>query len=104
MTRAEPGRTLAHDPDALDEAKILLAKFPDVTADEQCRIGRFLRAGAPIDIGILSSDAELWKSAENFRRNHPEHFRVSARVYAAWVAAILLIGIALVVIKDIGLH
>jgi len=95
-------RTLAHDPDALSDAQALLARYPDVSSEERDRLGRFLRKGAPIDIGLLSSNTPLWRIAERFKRDHTNYFRLGASVYAGWVAAVVGIALVLLLIKDIG--
>lgn len=67
----QPRRPIAHDVQILSDAECLLARYPDINAEERDRVGRFLRSGAPIDIGLLSSNAELWRKAERFKVEHP---------------------------------
>ena len=104
MKGSHSQRTIANDPDALSEAQDLLARYPDVSSEERDRLGRFLRRGAPIDIGLLSSNTRLWRIAERFKLEHPHYFRLGARVYAGWVAAVVGITLVLVLIKDMGVH
>ena len=104
MQGSDSRRSIAHDLDALIDAEALLAKYPNVSADEHERIGRFLSKGAPIDIGLLSSNAGLWKTAERFRLEHPRYFRLGMGVYAGWVAALIGIAAGLILIKDMGLN
>jgi hypothetical protein len=101
---SESRRSIAHDPDALSDAEALLAKYPDVSADEHDRIGRFLRKGAPIDIGLLSSNGELWETAERFRLEHPRYFKLGGGVYAGWAVALIGIVGGLILIQDLGLN
>jgi hypothetical protein len=100
----EPRLTIANDPDALGEVETLLARYPDVSEAERDRIGGFLRKGAAIDIGLLSSNARLWHKAERFRADNPVYFRLGARFYLFWALAIAAIVGTLVLIKDIGLN
>ena len=104
MKGSQSQRTLAHDPDALSDAQALLARYPEVTPDERDRLGHFLRRGAPIDIGLLSSNTPLWRIVEQFKRDHPHYFRLGTGVYAGWIAAVVGIALVLILIKDIGLH
>ena len=104
MKASDPRRAIAHDLNALGEAERLLCRYPNVGDEERDRLARFLRHGAPIDIGLLSSNPQLWGAAERFKADHPSYFRLGARVYAGWAAAIAALAIALIFIKDIGLN
>ena len=95
---------LAHDAQALAEVEQLLEQYPEVSEEERGRVGRFLRSGAPIDIGLLSSNPRLWNKAEGFRAENKQYFSTARGVYIGWAAAILGIFMVLLLMKDIGLN
>ena len=103
MTKQQSRRAIARDFDALSDAEALLQKYPDVTATERDRIGHFLRRGSPIDIGLLSSSPDAWRAAETFKADHPGYFKFGAGVYVGWLVALVLLGVGLAAIKDMGL-
>lgn len=103
LNDAGPRQALAHDPEALAEAERLLLRYPDISSAEHKRLGRFLRSGAPIDIGLLSSKPELWFIAERFKAENPAYFRIGRAVFAGWAVAVTAIIGALILIKDIGI-
>lgn len=104
MTGSQSRRSIALDPDALGDAETLLERYPDVSSSERDRVAHFLRRGAPIDIGLLSSNAELWATAERFKRDNPHYFKVGVRVYIGWAGALTAIIGTLVLIKDAGVN
>lgn len=104
MKGQESRRSLAHDPGVLADAEDILTRYPEVSSEERARIGHFLSRGAPIDVGLLSSNAELWRRAERFKGDHPEYFKIGKGVYAGWIAAVIGIMLVLVLIKDMGVH
>ena len=102
MKGQEPRRSLAHDHGVLADAEEILRRYPDISSEERDRLGHFLSRGAPIDIGLMSSNKDLWRSAERFKGDHPEYFKISRAVYAGWAAAIIGVMLVLVLIKDMG--
>jgi hypothetical protein len=76
MSRTKSRQALAMNADGLASAERLLLQYPDVTDNERDEIGAFLKGAAPIDIGLLSSNAEAWQNAERFKRDHPRYFAV----------------------------
>ena len=104
MSLSQSRAAIAHDPDSLADVSALLERYPEVSVDERDRIGRFLRSGAPIDIGLLSSNAGLWRTADRFKFEHPHYFKVGAGVYAGWAAAVAALVGTLVLIKDAGMN
>lgn len=95
---------LAHDPQALADVEHLLERYPDISEQGRDRIGRFLRSGAPMDIGLLSSNSKLWKNAEAFRAENAQYFSTGRGIYVGWAAAALGIAVVLLLMKDIGLN
>lgn len=104
MKRPDSRRALSDDFDTLVDAEILLGRYPEVSQAERDRIGHFLRHGSPLDIGLLSSNAQAWKAAETFKLENPRYFASGFGVYAGWAVAIFGIGATLVLIKDMGLN
>ena len=103
MKVSNTGTAIAHDPEALHDAEGLLGRYPEIDESERDRLAEFLRSGAPIDIGLLSSNRQVWRAADRFRRDHPKYFRMGARGYAGWAAAVTGLGLGLVLIKDMGI-
>ena len=104
LKAAEQRRSIAHHPETLVKVEELLVSYPDVNGDERDFLAAFLRNGAPIDIGLLSSNAQAWAAAERFRSENPDYFRTGPRVYAAWAAVIGALALALWAMKDMGLN
>jgi hypothetical protein len=103
VNSGERRKSIARDAKALSDAEALLSMYPEVTDAELDRIARFLRHGAPIDIGLLSSNASLWEVAERFKNDHPRYFRLRPQVYLWWLLALAALVLCLVNVKDIGL-
>ena len=104
MQRPSSRRALSDDFEMLNDAEILLRKYPEVSQEERDRIGHFLRHGSALDIGLLSSNAQVWEAAETFKSENPGYFATGLRVYAGWAVAVLGISATLVFIKDMGLN
>jgi hypothetical protein len=104
VKKPESRRAISHDFDALAETEALLRKYPHVTDAERDRIGRFLRHGSPMDIGLLSSNPDVWTAAQNFRAENRGYFALGGGFYAGWVVALVSIGLGLLFIKDMGLN
>jgi hypothetical protein len=104
MPRTKSRQALAVNADALANAERLLLQYPKVTNNERDEIGAFLKNGAPIDIGLLSSNAEAWQNAERFKRDHPRYFAVGRGFLLYCSAAVALLLFALFLMKDIGLN
>jgi hypothetical protein len=104
LNSATARRSIAHDPNRLDEVQALLKRYPDLSEEERDRVGNFLRHGAPLDLGLLSSDPELWRAAGAFKTHHPGYFAPGRRFYLGWAAAITMLVGGLALIKDMGLN
>ncbi len=104
MNNANARSGIAHDPKMLDEVQRLLRRYPDLNEQERDRVGKFLRGGAPIDLGLLSSDPELWRAAGAFKAHHPHYFTLGRRFYVGWAAAITTLIGGLALIKDMGVN
>jgi hypothetical protein len=104
MSRTKSRQALAMNADALANAERLLLQYPDVSETERDEIGAFLKNGAPIDIGLLSSNAEAWQNAERFKRDHPRYFAVGRGFLLYCSAVVALLLFALFLMKDIGLN
>jgi hypothetical protein len=99
---ANARRAIAHNPESIEEVQELLRRYTDINEQERDRVAEFLRHGAPIDVGLLSSDPELWRAAGAFKAHHPQYFTLSRRFYIGWAAAITMLTGGLVLIKDLG--
>ena len=72
----------------------LLARYPDVTAEDSSTILDFLRTGRHLDIGLLTADEALKPNLDSFMEDHKAHFRVRSReVFAVLggIGALLLV-------------
>lgn len=104
MNIATARSAIAHDSETLKDIQALLRRYPDIDEQERDRIGQFLRHGAPIDLGLLSSDPELWSAAGAFKSRHPHYFALGRRFYLGWAAAITALMGGLLLIKDMGVN
>ena len=102
MTTANSRGAIAHDLQSLEEVQSLLGRYPEVDQHERDRIAHFLRRGSPIDIGLLSSNPEVWRAASTFKAQHPSYFSISTRVYIGWIIAIASLAAVMLFIKDMG--
>lgn len=94
MRISEAGKKLAMSPQDLSRAEELLLRYPAIDASDRDQIGLFLRRGAPMDLGILSTNEVAWRNSEIFRANHPAYFRISKKelaVIAVMAAVVILI-------------
>ena len=66
-SRTRPGR---------ERISRLLARYPDVSAEEARTILNFLRAGRYFDVGLLTSNARLQPNLDAFVKDHRRHFAV----------------------------
>ena len=66
----------------------LLARYPDVTAEDSSTILDFLRTGRHLDIGLLTADEALKPNLDSFMEDHKAHFRVRSREVFAVVGGI----------------
>lgn len=104
MNNAKARSAIAHDANQLEEVQRLLRRYPDIDQQERDRVGEFLRNGAPIDVGLLSSDPELWRAAGAFKTHHPHYFALGRGVYIGWAAGIMALVGGLAMIKDMGVN
>lgn len=83
MHNANARSAIAHDPNRLEEVQRLLRRYPDIDAQEHDRVGKFLRHGAPLDLGLLSSNPELWSAAAAYKTHNPHYFALGRRFTSA---------------------
>ena len=95
---------MARDRDALVQVRFLLQNYPNVSQSESDEIAHFLKKGAPIDIGLLASDRATWETAQAFKDANPHYFKLSYKVYAAWVGVISILMGSLALLKDFGVE
>jgi hypothetical protein len=101
MRVSESRRTTAVDPDAIARTEELLDLYPNVSTSERDEIAHFLRKGAPIDIGFLSSNEQAWSKAERFKTENRTHFTVKPREYFYWGLLIIAVATAVFLLWDI---
>lgn len=86
----------------LDRVEDLLERYPDTNATEGEEIAAFLKTATPLEVGLLSSNARLWTKAEQYKQDHPQHFRTSARELALWLGLGAAVIAAIVLLWDVG--
>jgi hypothetical protein len=96
--------SMARDGEALARVRVLLQNYPRLSQTESDEVAHFLKKGAPIDIGLLASDRSIWETAQVFKAANPHYFKLSYKVYAAWVVAITLIVGSLALLKDFAVE
>jgi|SRR6185295_1606882 hypothetical protein len=71
----------------------LLARYPNVSKNENRKILEFMKNGRHLEIGLLTSDEKLKRNLDAFMNDHRRHFRVGfgeAAAVVAMIAAFLL--------------
>jgi len=86
----------------LDRVEDLLGRYPDTNPSEGAEIAAFLKSATPLEVGLLSSNARLWTKAEQYREDHPQHFRMARRELALWLGLGAAVIAALVLLWDVG--
>jgi hypothetical protein len=66
----------------------LLARYPDLSKNENREILEFMKTGRHLDIGLLTSDEKLRPNLDAFMEDHKRHFQVSIREATAVVVLI----------------
>jgi hypothetical protein len=66
----------------------LLARYPDLSKNENREILEFMKTGRHLDIGLLTSDEKLRPNLDAFMEDHKRHFQVSFRETTAVVVLI----------------
>jgi len=67
----------------------LLARYPQVSGEEQRDILSFLRTGRHLDVGLLTSNERLRPQLDAFMADHQRHFRIKWGEGAAVVGGIV---------------
>ena len=75
-------------PTSSERVARLLARYPDVSKDENGEISNFMKTGRHLDIGLLTSNEKLRPNLDAFIEDHRKHFRVSVREATAVVILI----------------
>ena len=74
-----------------ERASDLLARYPDVNAQEACEILTFLQDGRYLDVGLLTSNPGLKPNLDAFLKDHWIHFHVKPGKGEAVVGIIVLL-------------
>ena len=72
----------------------LLARYPDLSKNENREILEFMKTGRHLDIGLLTSNEKLRPNLDAFMEVHKRHFQVS---FGEAIAVVVLIAAFLVV-------
>ena len=85
---AQTGRTELW-PTTGERVARLLARYPDLSKDENREILEFMKTGRHLEIGLLTSNDKIRPNLGVFMKDHRKHFRVS---FGETTAVVVLIA------------
>ncbi|MGZ8282210.1 MAG: hypothetical protein ACXWUN_04565 [Allosphingosinicella sp.] len=81
--------SVEHDPARIDRMSDLLRRYPHVGEAEKAELLLFLRRGPSYEVDLVGRREGIASRLMHFRRDHPEHFRLSGLQVAGFVALVL---------------
>lgn len=85
----------------------LLGRYPQVSNKDRREIVAFMRKGRHLDIGLLTSNAQLRPKLDRFMRDHKRDFRIGfvdiARLVAVLAASVVALWLLWELIRPVSL-
>jgi len=69
----------------------LLERYPEISLEEEAAVIRFLKRGAPLEVGLLKSSDAIKPQLARFRKDHADQFKIGAWGVIAVLAIIATI-------------
>lgn len=80
----------------------LLSRYPEVSAEEDAEILRFMKKSPALDVALLST-ADIRQQLARFRADHRKQFELGLHHYLGVLFLVAMLLIACAMLWDIGL-
>ena len=94
--------SIAADPERLHHVQGLLARYPEIDADERQEILHYLRKAPALDAGLLTGIDAIRPQLDRFRVDHRQQLGLQKRDYAVIAIVLLFVAILCGLLWDAG--
>ena len=95
--------SIAADPDRLHHVQGLLARYPEIDADERHEILQYLRNAPALDVGLLTGIDAIRPQLDRFRLDHRQQLGLQKRDYVVVAIVLLFVAILCGLLWDAGI-